>query len=112
MKKKPQAKITLYIVHGWSYQLDAWQPTLDLLKKHQVEICLFKIPGLTKPSRQVWDVDGYVSWLAKQLKSAKKPIVLAHSNGGRLMLNFCWKYPDKLRHLILLNSAGYASFKI
>ena len=33
-------------------------------------------------------------------------IALGHSNGGRILLNLCAKNPEKLKYLILLDSAG------
>ena len=102
-KKK---RTELYIVHGWAYSIDSWQPTIDMLRKAKVDCKFLKVPGLTSPSRKVWSIEGYVDWLDKELKSVKQPIVLGHSNGGRILLNYCFKHPKKIKHLILLNSAG------
>ena len=105
MKTKNQPR-KLYIVHGWSYSLELWEPTLRCLAAENVEVKILKVPGLTKPSQKVWTVDAYVTWLDKELKTAQQPIVLGHSNGGRLLLNYCLKHRQKIGHLILLNSAG------
>ena len=107
-KKPPlaQLKMKLYIVHGWSYSLDKWQPTIDLLERQKVELKFLQVPGLTKPSKKNWSIENYISWLNRELKTVSDPVILGHSNGGRLLLNYCLKYPGKIRHLILLNSAG------
>ncbi len=86
--------------------MEAWRPAIDSLKKENVELEFLKVPGLTKPSRKVWSIEDYVDWLDKELKSADRPIVLGHSNGGRILLNYCFEHPEKIKHLILLNSAG------
>ena len=103
--KKSTSK-TIYVVHGWAYSIDGWQPTVKLLKEEGFQLRFLKVPGLTKPSKKVWSIDGYVEWLSGELQNVEQPIVLAHSNGGRICLNFCLKHPQKIRHLILLNSAG------
>ena len=104
INKTPARK--LYIVHGWTYSLKAWQPAIDSLKKENVELKFLKVPGLTRPSQKIWSIGDYVGWLDKELKSANRPIVLGHSNGGRILLNYCFEHPEKIKHLILLNSAG------
>jgi len=100
------AKKKLYIVHGWAYSLEPWQETVDTLKALGVEVVQLKVPGLTEPSDEVWTIDMYVDWLKGQFDSDVKPVVLAHSNGGRIALNFLTKHPSGISRLILLNSAG------
>ena len=76
------------------------------LKAEGIEVVFLKVPGLTKKSRKAWTVSAYIKWLEGELATAPRPIVVGHSNGGRLLLNYCLAHPRKLRHLILLNSAG------
>ena len=106
------AKRKLYIIHGWTYALDKWQPLLKLLKQAGLEPVMLKVPGLTQKSDQVWEIASYMMWLDSQLAGSQKPIVLGHSNGGRLALNYCVFKPDKIGRLILLNSAGVAEKSI
>ena len=98
----------LYVLHGWTYSLDAWQSAAGLLRKAGVEPVFLRVPGLTRPSRKVWTIDDYVSWLDGQLSKVVRPVVLGHSNGGRILLNYCARHPGKLERLILVNSAGVA----
>lgn len=106
MKQKKINTQTLYIVHGWAYSLKAWQPTIKLFRKHQLDVKFLQVPGLTLPSEEVWSVESYLAWLHQELKGITKPVILGHSNGGRLLLNYCLQHPNKVGHLILLNSAG------
>ena len=96
----------LFIIHGWTYTIEPWQKTVELLKYRGVEVVQLRVPGLTTPSDDVWTIDGYVEWLKGQLKGEDQPVVLGHSNGGRISLNYLVKYPNSFAHLILLNSAG------
>ncbi|MBQ6593757.1 alpha/beta hydrolase [Candidatus Saccharibacteria bacterium] len=96
--------VDLYIIHGWTYTVEPWSKTLELLKRHGIRVKMLKVPGLTEPSDKVWTIDDYVQWADTQIPDGA--IALGHSNGGRILLNLCAKRPDKLKYLILLDSAG------
>jgi pimeloyl-ACP methyl ester carboxylesterase len=97
----------IYIVHGWAYATEKWQPFLDKLKSMGIVPVFFKIPGLSAPMNAVWGLDDYVDWLAKELGEEKgRVILLGHSNGGRICLVYVSKYPEKVKKLILIDSAG------
>lgn len=96
----------IYIIHGWTYTIKHWSKTVEQLRKNGVEVILLKVPGLTAPSDAVWTVDAYVNWLENELKNEKQPIILGHSNGGRIAMHYLKKHPDAFGKLILLASAG------
>lgn len=96
----------LYIIHGWTYGIKPWEPAVKDLREAGIEVVQLKVPGLTYKSDKLWTIDDYVEWLKGELSGEKNPIVLGHSNGGRIALNYITKYPGKLSHLILLDSAG------
>lgn len=97
----------VYILHGWSYSTEKWEPFLKLLEQKGVEYKMLKIPGLTAPLEQVWNLSDYVDWLKKEAdKQNGQVILLGHSNGGRIALGFALKYPQKVSQLILIDSAG------
>ncbi len=93
------------ILHGWAYDKDKWQPVLGELKKRSINPEMPDIPVLTKRETEPWTIDRYMKWLEGEVGS--EPVVLVgHSNGGRLALNFAVSYPDKVKKLILIDSAG------
>ena len=95
----------LYIIHGWTYTTKYWDKTIALLEKSGIKVKLLHVPGLTAtPKDKIFTIDDYVTWADKNLP--QNAIVLGHSNGGRILLNLSAKHPNKLKHLILLNSAG------
>lgn len=96
----------LYIVHGWTYSIEPWTATVSILRSEGVEVEQLRVPGLTSPSDKVWAIDEYVEWLRGELHGVDSPIVLGHSNGGRISLNYLKKYPDNFEKLLLLNAAG------
>lgn len=97
-------QVDLYIIHGWSYTIEPWRTTLGILRKSGLRVKLLKVPGLTEPSKKVFTIDDYVKWADAEIPDGA--IVLGHSNGGRIMLNLCSKKPNKVKYLILLDSAG------
>lgn len=100
------ARTKLFIIHGWTYSLDKWSVIVDLLEKEGFTPVQLRVPGLTAPSKKVWDIDSYVAWLSECLSGEEHPVVIGHSNGGRIALSFAQKYPNRLSRLILIDSAG------
>lgn len=96
----------LFIIHGWTYSIKPWTKTVELLSASGIEVVQLRVPGLTSPSLDVWTIDGYVTWLENELKGEKNPIVLGHSNGGRIAMHYLEKHPGAFKQLILLASAG------
>lgn len=100
-------KTTLVIAHGWAYSIKPWTKTVADLQARGIEVKQLQVPGLTTPSSEVWTIDGYTAWLAQQLQGIENPIVLGHSNGGRIALNYLAQGHDNaFAGLILLNAAG------
>lgn len=102
----------VFVIHGWTYNLDKWQPLLSELEQYGVEPVMLKVPGLTAESSKVWTIQGYIAWLDDQIKSESEPIVIGHSNGGRIALAYINKYPNRIRQLILIDSAGIADKRL
>lgn len=96
--------VDLYIIHGWTYTVEPWRKTLELLRENGIRVKMLKVPGLTEESDKIWTIEDYVDWADREIPDGA--IALGHSNGGRILLNLCAKKPEKLKYLILLNSAG------
>lgn len=95
---------TLYIIHGWTYTVEPWKKTLEILKDNGFKVKMLHVPGLTEESKKVFTINDYVKWADEQIPNGA--IALGHSNGGRILLNLLSKNPEKLSHLILLDAAG------
>ena len=96
----------IYIVHGWTYSLSKWDKLIAVLEQQGFEPVMLKVPGLSLPSDRVWDIPGYVQWLDGELANAEHPIIVGHSNGGRIAMAFDVAHPGKISKLILVASAG------
>lgn len=97
---------TLYIIHGWAYSIEPWTETVDALQRAGITVIQLHVPGLTTQSDQVYTIEDYVAWLEDELVGVEAPIVLGHSNGGRIAMHYLEKHPGAFRQLILLDSAG------
>lgn len=96
--------VDLYIIHGWTYTVEPWKNTLAMLTKNGINVKMLHVPGLTEPSKKVYTIEDYVKWADREIPDGA--VALGHSNGGRILLNLCAKKPEKLKYLILLDSAG------
>lgn len=96
----------IYIIHGWAYSIAPWTSTVSLLKSRGFDVVQLRVPGLTTESDQAWTIDQYVAWLHEELGDDEDPIVLGHSNGGRIALHYAAEYPERIKKLILLSAAG------
>lgn len=102
----------IYIVHGWTYTLDAWDECIAGLKAAGFDPVMLRVPGLTAPSEKVWTLDQYVEWLDSvlPLSSSTGPIepitLVAHSNGGRVAIALAAQNPSRISNLILVDAAG------
>ena len=94
----------LYIIHGWTYDISPWEQVAGYLKNYGITTELLKVPGLTAPSKKVWTIEQYLDWADANIPDGA--IALGHSNGGRILMNLLIKHPNKLKSLILLDSAG------
>ncbi|MDO4508048.1 MAG: alpha/beta hydrolase [Candidatus Saccharibacteria bacterium] len=96
--------VDLYIIHGWTYTTKPWAKTLEILKSNGIRVKMLNVPGLTEPSKKVFTISDYVKWADQEIPDGA--IALGHSNGGRILMNLCSEKPEKLKYLILLDSAG------
>lgn len=94
----------LYIIHGWTYTVEPWKRTIEMLREKGISVKMLHVPGLTEESKKEFTIEDYVKWADREIPDGA--IALGHSNGGRILLNLCASKPDKLKYLILLDAAG------
>lgn len=100
----------ILILHGWALILNkGWSPFLKELKARGFKIYFPKIPGLLgKKLNRVWDLDDYTQWLQSYVKTRdiNSFVLLGHSFGGSLAINYALSSPRGLKGLILISSSG------
>lgn len=94
----------LYIIHGWTYTVEPWRHTLQILRENGISVKMLHVPGLTEKSDKEFTIYDYMKWANREIPDGA--VALGHSNGGRILLNLCAAKPEKLKYLILLDAAG------
>ena len=89
----------LYIIHGWTYTVEPWKKTIELLREKGLSVKMLRVPGLTEESKKEFTIADYVKWADSEIPDGA--IALGHSNGGRILLNLCAEKPEKLKYLIM-----------
>ena len=99
----------LLILHGWNGSSDSWRKIIEILEIKFRVICPdFPGFGKTKPPKIPWNLDDFVEWLKEftEKLNLESFFLLGHSFGGRVAIKFSILYPEKVKRLILVSSAG------
>jgi len=95
-------------LHGWGHDLQAFKRIADLFNgigRHRV----FDLPGFGKTPMLFEGASSmdYAEALAKQLDSDGEPhIIVGHSYGSRVAIQFAARYPEMVKAIILISGAG------
>jgi pimeloyl-ACP methyl ester carboxylesterase len=95
------------LLHGAKFKAQTWNDlgTIDTLGKAGFGILALDMPGFGEsPYCMMEQID--VLYNVIQKKEIKKPIILGPSMGGRITLNFYFKYPDIPKALVLIGTVG------
>jgi pimeloyl-ACP methyl ester carboxylesterase len=100
----------LLILHGWGGSSDSWQNVIEILEKKKIKLIVPDFPGFGKSKTPPipWTLQNFVDWLKVFLENLKidKFFLLGHSFGGRVAIKFSLNFPEKIKALILVDSAG------
>jgi pimeloyl-ACP methyl ester carboxylesterase len=98
------------ILHGWGGSSDSWKKVIEILERENIKVIAPDFPGFgkSKTPPQAWALQNFVDWLKEFLEKLKieKFFLLGHSFGGRVAIKFSLSFPEKIKALILVNSAG------
>ena len=106
---------TIIILHGWQSSKEKWQKVKQEIEQYyentsrNIKIIVPDLPGFKKETKldRIWNLDDYVEWFKNFSSEVSEPFfLLGHSFGGRIAIKFAQKYPEKLKGLILVSSAG------
>ena len=101
---------SVILVHGLGHNgAKDWQHLAPLLSK-DFHVVAFDLPGLGRSSKmnELYSPDNYakfIDWVAANY--AKKTFILiGHSMGANIALNYAALHPNKVKQLILMDAAG------
>lgn len=100
----------IVLVHGIGHEgARSWQKLAPLLSK-KFHVVTFDLPGFGRSSRlnQLYSPDNYarfIDWVAENYVK-KRFILIGHSMGGAISLNYAAIYAEKVKQLILVDAAG------
>ena len=98
----------LLLLHGWGASKELMAPVAGRLPGRRAVIPDLPGFGGTAPPPAAWGPDEYARWvldLLDRLNIASTDIV-AHSNGGRIAISLTARHPERVRRLVLTDSAG------
>ena len=100
----------ILILHGWGGSSDSWISVQETLAKEGFKVICPDFPGFGKSETpfEPWGVKEYSKFVLNLTKilELQKFFLLGHSFGGRVAIKFSVLYPEKIKSLILCNSAG------
>lgn len=101
--------IPLLILHGWGGSSKSWEKVQQSLAS-DFEVIVPDLPGFGESGslKQPWLVSDYVSFILKFVQELELNHfhLVGHSFGGSLAVKFAAEHPDRVRKMVLLDSAG------
>lgn len=105
----------ILILHGWGGTSASWTKVQELLSKKYL-VVVPDLPGFGKtPSPPAgWSLERYVEFVEKfsQELNLEGIILIGHSFGGRIAIQYAVKYPEELSYLILCAAAGIRHMRL
>jgi len=99
----------IVLLHGWGQSKADLRPLGQLLTK-MGQVHLIDLPGFgDSPIPDTpWSTADYAASLADHLEASQiyRPVLLGHSFGGRVAIQFARLFPNRARGLVLLAAAG------
>lgn len=104
-----EGKTPVVLLHGWGCSVQTVQPIYDYLAPHYVVYAL-DFPGCGGSGQPPvpWGVTEYMHLLLDWLDALQisRATFLGHSHGGRVSLLLASRHPERVKRLILVDSAG------
>lgn len=118
LEPEEKAKETVVLLHGWGVSGEVFLPLADFLRKNSFRAYVLDFPGFGKSPipKKALNLNDYLKIVRELIeKEIKEEVILVgHSFGGRVAIKFSALYPQLIKKLILIDSAGFVKrgFKI
>ncbi len=100
----------ILVLHGWGGASDSWLKVQKIISEQGYKVICPDFPGFgkTPPPPDPWDIGDYANLILNftQKLGLDRFFLLGHSFGGRISIKFATQYPEKIKKLILCDSAG------
>jgi pimeloyl-ACP methyl ester carboxylesterase len=97
------------VLHGWGASIEAVHPIVTGLAPVATVYAL-DLPGFgqTDPPPAAWGVEDYQAFVAAFMDALaiERPVIVGHSNGGRIAIRMACTEPARAARLVLVDSAG------
>lgn len=97
------------LLHGWLTDMETMRPIANNLsqnfKCYLVDVIGFGKSGLPESPMNTDDFGDFLAELVKKL-DIQKPILIGHSNGGRIIMNAAGRVLFPIEKIVLMDSSG------
>lgn len=98
------------LLHGWGGNIKSMWPVAERLGNQGFQTHTLDLPGfgMSDMPPQAWDVPRYAQFVLAYIQSLDidKINLVGHSFGGRISIFLSAEYPEVVRKLVLVDSAG------
>lgn len=106
----------ILFLHGWGLSGHTYRSALKRLLTRGVRVVAPGLPGFggSAPLPAADDFAAYATWLASFLDAigiTTPVVVMGHSLGGGIAIQFAHDHPDRVRGLVLVNSIGGSAWR-
>jgi len=110
-KSLEKSKGKVLLLHGWGVSASIFDSLVEFLTKENFDVYLIDFPGFGEsPAPKTPLVLENYSLLVKEFiekEIKEETIVLAHSFGGRVAIKLASNFPQLIKKLVLIDSAGF-----
>jgi len=100
----------ILILHGWGSSSFSWTEIQKLLIEEHFQIIVPDLPGFgeTPAPSNVWGVEEYAEFVKQFMEKLgmENYVVVGHSFGGQVAIQFAATHPEKIDKLVLVAAAG------
>lgn len=104
----------IIFINGLAASIYTWRKVFyEISRDFHVYAIDFKGTGFSEKPKAGYSIDSFTSQILGLMKhyNIHKAVLVGNSLGGEVVLNFTIKHPEKVRKLVLIDSAGYQKNK-
>lgn len=108
-------KENILILHGWGSNSSRWIKVQKQLTQNGYRVVMPDLPGFgnTKEPPSAWTISDYSNFVHEFTKKINldKFVLIGHSFGGRIAIDYTIRYTEQLNKLVLISAAGITRHK-